>query len=135
MLVKSILLFVAMVSPYMNGRIHSLRGTKVHPSAKLSSYVFIDQARPDLVTIEKNVEIGAFACLVTHDSSKTPTFHGKIIIEKGAYIGSHVTILPNIRIGRCATIGAGAVVTCDVPPMKTYIGVPARPKEYTKRVK
>ena len=46
-------------------------------------------------------------------------------VEHGASIGGGATILPGIRIGADATIGAGAVVTKDVPPGVTVIGNPA----------
>lgn len=48
------------------------------------------------------------------------------VIEDGASIGAGAVILPGVRIGRRAMIGAGAVVTDHVPDEKTYIGVPAR---------
>jgi len=47
-------------------------------------------------------------------------------IKKGATIGSHSCILSGIVIGEGAMIGAGAVVTKDVPPGKIYVGNPAR---------
>lgn len=51
----------------------------------------------------------------------------KIIVEDDVWIGAHVTILPGVRIGRGAVIGAGAVVTEDVAPFTIVAGVPARP--------
>ncbi len=50
----------------------------------------------------------------------------RIVIEDDAWIGAHVTVLPGVRIGRGAIIGAGAVVTQDVPPNSIAAGVPAR---------
>jgi acetyltransferase-like isoleucine patch superfamily enzyme len=47
-------------------------------------------------------------------------------IEKGARIGANTTILPGIRIGAYALVGAGAVVTVDVPPGAVVVGNPAR---------
>ncbi len=49
------------------------------------------------------------------------------IIEDHASIGAGVTILPNVRIGRYAMVGAGAVVTKDVAPDTTVVGNPATP--------
>ena len=49
------------------------------------------------------------------------------IVEDGASIGSNATIMCGIRIGRGAMIGAGAVVTRDVPADTTVVGNPARP--------
>ena len=50
----------------------------------------------------------------------------QITIEDEVWIGANVTILPGITVGRCAVIGAGAVVTHDVEPYSVYAGVPAR---------
>lgn len=47
-------------------------------------------------------------------------------IEKGAIIGANATLLPGVRIGANALVGAGAVVTKDVPPGKVVAGNPAR---------
>jgi acetyltransferase-like isoleucine patch superfamily enzyme len=52
---------------------------------------------------------------------------GPIIVEDGVWIGASVTILPNVRIGKCAVVGAGSIVTKDVPPCAVVVGVPARP--------
>jgi acetyltransferase-like isoleucine patch superfamily enzyme len=48
------------------------------------------------------------------------------VVEDGVSIGANSTILPGLRIGRGAVIGAGAVVTKSVPPGATAMGVPAR---------
>lgn len=50
---------------------------------------------------------------------------GDVIIEDYVWIGSRVTILPGVRIGRGAVIAAGAVVTKDVPELHIVAGVPA----------
>lgn len=49
------------------------------------------------------------------------------IIEDGAAIGAGATLLPGVRIGQGATVGAGSVVTRDVAPESTVMGIPARP--------
>ena len=51
------------------------------------------------------------------------------VVEDEVSIGSNATILCGLRIGRGARIGAGAVVTRDVPPGVTVAGNPARPLE------
>jgi len=50
-----------------------------------------------------------------------------VVIADHAWIGTRATVLPGVSIGRGAIVGAGAVVTHDVPPMTTVVGVPARP--------
>ena len=51
---------------------------------------------------------------------------GRIVIGDDAWIGTGVIILPNVSIGRAAIVGAGAVVTRDVPDGAVMAGVPAR---------
>lgn len=52
------------------------------------------------------------------------------IVEKGASIGANATILPGLRIGMGAMVGAGAVVTKDVPPKAVVVGNPAKIVSY-----
>lgn len=49
-----------------------------------------------------------------------------VVVQEDAWIGAGVVILPGITIGRRAIVGAGAVVTKDVPPFTVVAGVPAR---------
>ena len=53
----------------------------------------------------------------------------RTIVERAAMIGANATIVCGVRIGRCARVGAGAVVTRDVPEMATVMGVPARERD------
>ena len=52
---------------------------------------------------------------------------GKVIIEEYAFVGMNCVILPGVKIGRAAVIGAGSVVTKDIPPYTIAVGAPARP--------
>ena len=49
-----------------------------------------------------------------------------ILIKKGAWIGAGVSILPGITVGKYAIVGAGAIVTKDVPDYGVAVGTPAR---------
>jgi galactoside O-acetyltransferase len=51
-------------------------------------------------------------------------FSEPIVIEDKVWIGSHVVVLPGVRIGFGAVVGAGSVVTRDVPAMTAAVGVP-----------
>ncbi len=68
-------------------------------------------------------------CTENHKYTKE-TYEGwleqPVIIEDNVWIGYRVIILPGVRVGRNAIIGAGAVVTKDVPPYKVVGGVPAK---------
>lgn len=56
--------------------------------------------------------------------------HKPIIISDDVWIGANVTVLPGVKIGRGAIVGAGAVVTKDIPPYAVAAGVPARIIKY-----
>ena len=51
---------------------------------------------------------------------------GSVQIDDGVFIGTNASIVPRVRIGCWATVGAGAVVTKDVPPYSTVVGSPAK---------
>jgi acetyltransferase-like isoleucine patch superfamily enzyme len=67
---------------------------------------------------------------VYHDTTRPISHQGitcqGIVVEDGAWIGSGAIILDGTRIGRNAVVGAGAVVTKDVPPYSIAVGNPAR---------
>ena len=50
----------------------------------------------------------------------------EVIIDEDVYIGSRAIILQGVHIGKCAYIGAGAVVTKDVPAFEVWVGVPSK---------
>jgi bifunctional UDP-N-acetylglucosamine pyrophosphorylase/glucosamine-1-phosphate N-acetyltransferase len=73
-------------------------------------------------TVGADVNIGAGTITCNYDGQrKHPT-----IIEDGAFIGSDSMLVAPVRVGAGARIGAGSVVTRDVPPGSTAYGVPAR---------
>jgi GT2 family glycosyltransferase/acetyltransferase-like isoleucine patch superfamily enzyme len=65
--------------------------------------------------------------LHAHDQ---PTRNGPTRLEASCLVGTHVVVLPGVRIGRSAMIGAGAVVTRDVPPRAVASGVPAKVRSF-----
>lgn len=89
----------------------------------------------DGITLEDNVFIGP-SVTFTNDkkprSKQYPDEFLKTIVEQDASIGANATILPGIRIGRNALVGAGAVVTKDVPENAIVVGNPAIIKGYVK---
>ena len=55
-----------------------------------------------------------------------PVAHGPVVIEDDAWIGAGAVILPGVRVGRGAVVGANAVVTRDVAPLSVVAGQPAQ---------
>ena len=87
------------------------------------------------VRIGNCVLIGAYSYLISANHNferrdipiREQGFSGApIVIEDDAWLGTHVVVLPGVTIGRGAVIGAGSVVTCDVPAWQIWGGVPAR---------
>jgi len=83
----------------------------------------------DGITLEDNVFIGPCAAF-TNDmyprSKQYPTEYPKTLIKKGASVGANATILPGITIGYNSIIGAGSVVTKDIPDNVIVAGNPAK---------
>jgi maltose O-acetyltransferase len=85
------------------------------------------------VTIGDRVSIAPRVTLVTsshpnHSSIRgfAPVAQGAIVIEDDAWLGAGCVILPGVRIGRGAVVGANSVVSADVPPLHVVAGQPAR---------
>lgn len=82
----------------------------------------------DGITIEDDVFVGPNATFTNDKTPRSkvyPSNFPKTIIKKGASIGANATILPGITIGENSMIGAGAVVTKDVPEFAVVVGNPA----------
>lgn len=85
----------------------------------------------DGVCVEDNVFIGPNVTFTNdkYPRSKNHDFElGRITIRRGASIGANATILPGVEIGENAMIGAGSVVTKNVPHNEVWFGNPAVPK-------
>ena len=87
----------------------------------------------DGVTVEDNVFIGpnvTFTNDLVPRSKVYPEKFAKTLIKKGASIGANSTIIAGNTIGEYALIGAGSVITKDVPPYTIWYGNPAQHKGY-----
>jgi UDP-2-acetamido-3-amino-2,3-dideoxy-glucuronate N-acetyltransferase len=83
----------------------------------------------DGITLEDDVFVGPNATFSNDAfprSGQHPAHYARTLVKRGASIGANATILPGLTIGERAMIGAGAVVTSDVPPMAIVTGNPAR---------
>lgn len=109
------------------------RGVIVGARCKVSSHSFLCEG----VTVEDEVFIGhgvmftndRYPRATNEDGSLQTSGDWPLVatrVKRRASIGSHATILAGVTIGECALVGAGAVVTHDVPDYAIVAGVPAR---------
>jgi acetyltransferase-like isoleucine patch superfamily enzyme len=106
---------------------------KIGKNCKISSHTFICEG----VTIQDNVFIGHNVTFINDKYPQATNPEGNLqtkedwsvvntIVGKGASVGSSVTLLCGVTIGTTAIVGAGSVVTKDIPPGEVWAGNPAR---------
>ncbi len=109
------------------------KGAKIGKRVKISSHSFLCEG----VTVEDNVFIGHGVMFINDKYPRATKEDGEsqseddwvcipTLIKRGASIGSNATILCGVTIGEGAIIGAGSVVTKNVPAWSVVAGVPAR---------
>ena len=116
---------VRILTPFIcdfGNRVKFGKGVFLNHSAILSASGGIEFE--DGVMVAPGVRIAT----INHDLNNRHTIYtyGKVTIKKNAWLGMNVTICPGVTIGRYAVVGAGAVVTKDVPDYAVVAGVPAK---------
>jgi len=111
-----------------------LTGIEIHPKAKIGKNLFIDHGMGvvigetseigDNVTIYHMATLGGIAPSINSNDQRNIKRHPTIGDE--AVIGSGAQVLGPVTVGRCAKIGANAVVTKDVPEKAVMVGIPAK---------
>lgn len=86
----------------------------------------------DGITIEDDVHLGPNVVFTNdlYPRSKQAFELKRTVVRRGASVGANTTVLPGITIGERALVGAGSVVTKDVPAYTLVVGNPARPVGY-----
>lgn len=109
------------------------KNVRVGANVKIQAFAFI----PEGVTIGDGVFIGPHVAFTNDIYPRAINPDGSLkreedweviptLVERGASIGANATIVCGITIGEFAMVGAGAIVTKDVPPYKLVVGSPAR---------
>lgn len=118
-------------------RVHFLRwcGFQVGQGVYIADEFLVveELADSDNLTVGDRVSIAPRVTIVTSSHPNhsrirafAPVGRGPVVIEADAWIGAGAVILPNVRIGRGAVVGANAVVTANVEPFHVVAGQPAK---------
>lgn len=112
-------------------------GTGVDGCLEIGDNVFINYgtsiAAMQYVRIGANCSIGTYAIIIDNnfhriepDRRREMPESAPVILEENVWLGSRVTVLPGVTIGRDSVIGAGSVVTHSIPARSLAAGVPAK---------
>ncbi len=112
-------------------------GCKVGKGCFIGDYVRVDTSHPDMITLEDNVSIASGSRLLCHQRDFSNYFVGEdymklgytvkpILLKKGCLIGMESFIMPGVTVGEGAIVGAGSLVTKDVPAWTITAGRPAK---------
>jgi UDP-2-acetamido-3-amino-2,3-dideoxy-glucuronate N-acetyltransferase len=136
-MLKKLLKFIYPFIPILGLRRQLLRfcGYRIGKGVYVGTKLTISDLskRKNNIIFKDRVSLGPNVTLITDSSPNNskliklfPLVSGSIIIEEDSWIGASVTILPNVKVGKCSIIATGAVVNADIPPYCIAAGVPAK---------
>jgi len=115
--------------PQHRAKLLKMGGVHVKGRALIYGNVGLDTVYPDNIYIGKGVRITAGTKILTHylDPSQSGVHFrkGEVHIEDDVFIGVNTSICSPVTIGKGAIVGAGSVVTKDIPPYQVWAGNPA----------
>ncbi len=104
-------------------------GVRLGKNCRIYTSVFnLDNIAPRLITIGDSCCLARGAVILTHDFSRFGFKHPEkkpVVLKDNVFVGINASILPGVTIGENSVIGAGSVVTKDIPAQKVYAGSPA----------
>lgn len=105
-------------------------GLELGEGAFIARTAYVDPGFPWLITVEAEATLGPGVIILAHDASMQRhvrrTLIAPVVIGRRAFIGAGAIILPGSKIGDNSIVGAGAVVSGDVPAGAVVVGNPAR---------
>lgn len=118
-------------------KIWRLMGSKIGKNVFIGYEVWMDFNNSHLIELEDNVHVANRCLLLCHqrnlsnyyvggDYSKLPYNRKKILLKKGCLIGMETMILPGVTVGEGSIVGAGSIVTKDIPDWTIATGRPAK---------
>jgi maltose O-acetyltransferase len=112
-------------------KMYRLAGIKIGDPFVFGSHVFMDVMFPN-ISIGDDVILAGYDYILSHSNVLWGYRADEggvkpVVIKRGARISINVTILPGVTIGENVVVGAGAIVTKDIPDNFLAVGVPAKP--------
>ncbi|CCQ32627.1 Acetyltransferase protein [Halorhabdus tiamatea SARL4B] len=102
-----------------------LLGAEVDEGVALAFGATPDMLWPDLLELRADAIVGYDATLLCHEYLQDEYRTGTVVVGERAMIGAGAVVLPGVHIGADAQVAANSLVTEDVPPGATVVGVPA----------
>ena len=103
-----------------------LRAMGVEVGVNTQVWGYVDVIFPERVTIGRNCVLSGQSAILTHGLEASRVGGLPVVICDNVFIGYGAIILPGVVVNTCSIVGAGAVVTKDVPEMSVVAGNPAR---------
>lgn len=128
-LAKSLRFCGARVSISPDARIWGTHGVTLEDDVGINAFTHIFGAGGVHIGARTSISTLCSIASITHSERIATRRHGieaAVVIEEDCWLGTGAIILPGVRIGRGSIVGAGAVVTRDIPPLSLAVGVPAR---------
>lgn len=133
--IRELLRFFGMWAPSQTVRIAMYRkaGIRIGKVRAFGTGIWLDINLKNMISIEDDVHLAGYIRVLSHSFilfQYEKEGISPVIIKKGAAIGVNVLILPGVIIGENSVVGAGSVVTNNIPPNCLAVGVPAEPVRY-----
>ena len=131
---RSILfLLPAWFAPHTRLRVffHRLRGVRIAKNVEIGYFCIIGNVHPHMIKLEEGAVVSGKSVILEHDNAYYYARGGKVkfgpvVIEEKAFIGLNCVVMPGVTIGARSIIGAGSVVTKNIPPDSVAAGSPAK---------
>ncbi|MFZ3132384.1 MAG: acyltransferase [Desulfosporosinus sp.] len=124
--------------PFIRAEIFKESGMNIGEHCQIFSRVSFG-SEPYLIKLGDNVRVTAGVTFITHDGGiyvlrnlnllENADYFGRITVGNNVFIGVHSIIMPGVNIGDNCVIGAGSIVTKDIPSNSVAAGAPARVKK------